>query len=81
MLDNEIFKAYSGRIADIETDDDYFDDVTIENVFGDWLVIKDEDNTEHLINLMHVVDVELHSEKSDGIYGKEDKKRKKRFGK
>lgn len=75
MMNNEVFQAYIGKKVDIDTQDDYFNDVTINSVYGDWLVVTDEENVETLINLLHVVNVEIQNQNS---YSSE-KKNKKRF--
>lgn len=75
MMNNEVFQAYIGKKVDIDTQDDYFNDVTINSVYGDWLVVTDEENVETLINLFHVVNVEIQNQNS---YSSE-KKNKKRF--
>ena len=75
MMNNEVFQAYIGKKVDIETQDDYFDNVTINSVYGDWLVVSDEDNVETLINLLHVVNVEIQNRNSYS----DEKKHKKRF--
>ena len=75
MMNNEVFQAYIGKKVDIETQDDYFDNVTINSVYGDWLVVSDEDNVETLINLLHVVNVEI----QNGNSYSDEKKHKKRF--
>ena len=48
MMNNEVFQAYIGKKVDIDTQDDYFNDVTINSVYGDWLVVTDEENVETL---------------------------------
>lgn len=75
MMNNEVFQAYIGKKVDVDTQDDYFDNVTINSVYGDWLVVSDEDNVETLINLLHVVNVEIQNENSSS----DEKKHKKRF--
>ena len=75
MMNNEVFQAYIGKKGDIDTQDDYFNDVTINSVYGDWLVVTDEENVETLINLLHVVNVEIQNQNN---YSSE-KKNKKRF--
>lgn len=75
MMNNEVFQSYIGKKVDIDTQDDYFNDVTINSVYGDWLVVTDEENVETLINLLHVVNVEIQNQNS---YSSE-KKNKKRF--
>lgn len=75
MMNNEVFQAYIGKKVDIDTQDDYFNDVTINSVYGDWLVVTDEENVEILINLFHVVNVEIQNQNN---YSSE-KKNKKRF--
>ncbi len=75
MMNNEVFQAYIGKKVDIDTQDDYFNDVTINSVYGDWLVVTDEENVETLINLLHVVNVEIQNQNN---YSSE-KKNKKRF--
>lgn len=75
MMNNEVFQAYIGKKVDIDTQDDYFNDVTINSVYGDWLVVTDEENVETLINLFHVVNVEIQNQNN---YSSE-KKNKKRF--
>lgn len=75
MMNNEVFQAYIGKKVDIDTQDDYFNDVTINAVYGDWLVVTDEENVETLINLLHVVNVEIQNQNN---YSSE-KKNKKRF--
>ena len=74
-MNNEVFQAYIGKKVDIDTQDDYFNDVTINSVYGDWLVVTDEENVETLINLLHVVNVEIQNQNN---YSSE-KKNKKRF--
>lgn len=75
MMNNEVFQSYIGKRVDIETEDDYFNDVVINSVYGDWLVVTDEENVETLINLFHVVNVEIQNQNS---YSSE-KKNNKRF--
>lgn len=75
MMNNEVFQAYIGKKVDIDTQDDYFNDVTINSVYGDWLVVTDEENVETLINLLHVVNMEIQNQNN---YSSE-KKNKKRF--
>ena len=75
MMNNEVFQSYIGKRVDIETEDDYFNDVVINSVYGDWLVVTDKENIEMLINLFHVVNVEIQNQNN---YSSE-KKNKKRF--
>lgn len=74
MMNNEVFQAYIGKKVDIDTQDDYFNDVTINSVYGDWLVVTDEENVETLINLLHVVNVEIQNQNNYSS-GKKNKKR------